>query len=214
MSTPEELTETQYSEGIDVTIARETRRIMSQWLAVPHESPQIEVEAARLQELTERQAMLFEQKTMGEWRAANPATPMKFAETVQMQQSAWRAARELVLEQELYQRVTPELRAEIEETDSMIAAMVEQTIAERRAQKDPERWKQFHVQVTPLAQKIVNRVWGRTDLAFQIRAEALVQQRLEDNQRTPTTAVDPIAPELAAMVDAQIAVTPPEKLPF
>lgn len=214
MTTPEELTETQYSEGIDVTIARETRRIMGQWLAIPHQSPQIEAEAARLQELTERQAMLFEQKTMGEWRAANPATPMQFAETVQMQQSAWHAARELVLEQELYQRVTPELVAEIEETDSMVAEMLEKIIADRREQKDPDRWKDFHVSVTPLAQKIVDRVWGMTDLAFQVRAEALVQQRLEDNQRTPTTAVDPIAPELAAMVDAQIAAIPQEKLPF
>lgn len=123
-------------------------------------------------------------------------------------------ARDEVLEAELYPRVTPEIIAEIEETDAMIFAMVEQTTAERRERKNPDRWRNFHVDVTPLAYKIVDLVWLHEDGNFRVLAQCLVQQRLEDNQRTPTAAASPIAPVLAAMITAQIAATPAERLPF
>lgn len=53
-----------------------------------------------------------------------------------------------------------------------------------------------------------------TDLAFVVHPQSLVQPQREDNQRTPTTAAGPCAPEVAAMVAAEIAVTPADRLPF
>lgn len=65
-----------------------------------------------------------------------------------------------VLEEQLCAPVTPELVAEIAETEKMITAMLEQVIAERRARKEPDRWKDFHVTAVASAQTIVDRMWG------------------------------------------------------
>ncbi|WP_024794173.1 hypothetical protein [Tomitella biformata] len=200
--------------GVDVVIARETRRIMGEWLAIPHTNPTVAAEARRLQQLTETRAEELEDVLRQRWLSANPGRTPTSSDTAAMRQDTWDQARKEILEVELYPRVTPEIIAEIKETDAMIAAMLTQTIAERRERKDPERWKDFHVNVTPLACKIVDRVWLHRDGAFRVRAQCLVQQRLEDNQRTPTTSVSPIAPVLEAIVCAEIAATPADRLPF
>ncbi|WP_159080756.1 hypothetical protein [Nocardia suismassiliense] len=67
---------------------------------------------------------------------------------------------------------------------------------------DPDRWKSCQVAASPLAEQIVTRVWGRApDLEWQVLAIVLIAQRLEDHAPTPTTAADPLAAELKALID-------------
>ncbi|MBM4495095.1 hypothetical protein GS436_24350, partial [Rhodococcus hoagii] len=97
-------------EGIDLFIAEETRRILTEWVGIdPELTPEAAQEqiigGAAAQKLTEEAAEDFE-------RATPPTTDSTYWDAVQTKESAWRAARETVLEQELYPQVTPEMRAE------------------------------------------------------------------------------------------------------
>lgn len=211
---------TEAVEGIDVTIADETSRILVEWIGLDKDSSAdrdtIDREALRLQGLTEAAAQPLERHASEQWSQSNPGKTPTYFDVVRAKETAWRAAREMVLSQELYSQVTPQIVAQIDqlaqEADSEIDA--EQTRA--REAHDPDRWKSLNVAPRPIAGKIVHRVWLEKPAWFRQLAKALVAQRIEDDQRVPMTAFDPIADELAEMIEKEIRLNPPKdpNVPF
>ncbi|MDV6296464.1 hypothetical protein [Rhodococcus aetherivorans] len=198
-------------EGIDLTIAAETRRILVEWLGVDPatEQEQIDREALRLQQMTEDAAEQFEQAT--------PTTlDATYRDAVRAKETAWRAAREMVLEGELYPQVTPEIRAAQEEFEVGLDQRIEERREEARAAQDPDRWRTRNVRPNPTAGRVVERVWVSKPGWFLSLAEALIAQRIEDNQPVPMTSRDPLADELAAMIEDEMRRNPPQDpdLPF
>lgn len=204
---------TEAVEGIEVTIADETLRILVEWIGLDKESiddrEMIDREALRLQGLTETAALPLERQASEQWSRSNPGKTPTYFDVVQAKETAWRSAREMVLSQELYPQVTPQILAQIDqlaqEADSEVA--VEQ--AQAREAHDPDRWKSLNVAPRPIAWKIVHRVWLEKPAWFRQLAKALVTQRIEDNQPVPMTAFDPVVDELAAMIDEEIRRNPP-----
>lgn len=198
-------------EGIDARIADETRRILVEWIGVDPSTSQeqIDREALRLQGLTADAAEAFEQQ--------NPAPPAAFySEVVQAKETSWRAARELVLTNELYPQVTPEMIAEREELDSTLDKMTEERWARAQAAKDADRWRTQNVRPSAAAARVVERVWLAKPGWFRSLAKALIAQRIEDRQPVPMTSRDPLADELTAMVEDEMRRNPPTDpaLPF
>lgn len=88
---------------------------------------------------------------------------------------------------------------------ALIAETVAVDITEARMSRDPNRWRRFHVLENPLAVDIVARVWGHSPpMEWQMLAVALVSQRLEDDQPTPSTSVDPIRTELEELIESEL----------
>ncbi|AXY49371.1 hypothetical protein [Rhodococcus ruber] len=209
--TPQSEEFTTQVEGIDLTIAAETRRILVEWLGIDPatEQEQIDREALRLQQMTEDAAEQFEQ--------ASPATPdAAYRDAVQAKQTAWRAAREMVLEGELYPQVTPEIREAREQFEAWAELEAEKDWEAARTAQDPDRWRTQNVKPNTTAVRIVERVWVSKPGWFLSLAEALIAQRIEDNQPVPMTSRDPLADELAAMIEEEMRRNPPEDpdLPF
>ena len=207
-------------EGIDVTIAAETRRILSEWIGVSLTSAeglaQIDREARRLQGLTEAASKPLEQQAIAEWAQANPGKTPTYWDAVTTKETAWRAAREMVLTQELYSQVTPELIAQIRETENWLDSQIQDRQDQARRAHDPDRWKSRNVKHRPVATRIVERVWLEKPAWFHRLATALITQRIEDDQPVPMTAFDPIAAELEDMIDEEIRRNPPAdpNIPF
>lgn len=203
-------------EGIDLTIAGETRRILAEWIGVSLTSAeglaQIDREALRLQALTEAVSVPLEQQATEEWAQANPGKTPTYLDVVQGKETAWRAAREMVLAQELYSQVTPEVIARVEKIEDWLDNAVQESEDQARRAHDPDRWKSLNVRNRPVAARIVHRVWLEKPAWFRQLAKALVAQRIEDNQAVPMTAFDPVAAELEAMIDAEIRLNPPADL--
>ncbi len=124
----------------------------------------------------------------------------------------------MVLEGELYPQVTPEIR----EAREQFAAWAEQEAekdweAARTAQDPPDRWRTQNVKPNPpTAVRVAERVWLDKPGWFLSLAEALVAQRIEDNLPVPMTSRDPIADELAALIEDEMRRNPPQDpdLPF
>lgn len=198
-------------EGIDLTIATETRRILVEWLGTDPatEQQRIDREALRLQQMTEDTAEQFEQ--------ANPPAPdATYQDAVQAKETAWRAAREMVLEGELYPQVTPEIREDWEQVEVMLDQQIERRREEARTAQDPDRWRTRNVKPNPTAVRVVERVWLAKQAWFRALAKSLIAQRIEDNQPVPMTSRDPLADELAAMIEYEMRRNPPKDpdLPF
>lgn len=201
-------------EHVDALLLTETRRILVEWLGVPMGSPKIVQEALRLQELIDRQTVLFEDEATAE-RAKMDLDPMEqVTRAAQDYETAWMRARAMVLEDELYPQVTPERAALVEQVDEMLGQIVADEDRRLREARDPDRWKTHRVQRTELAYRIVRRVWPDAREDFFPLAVSLIAQRLEDNEPTPHREGHPLAPELAEMIEAQIKVTPANQLPF
>ncbi|WP_302071579.1 hypothetical protein [Rhodococcus ruber] len=198
-------------EGIDRMIAAETRRILVEWLGVEPatEQERIEREALRLQQMTEDAAEQFEQATP-------PALDATYQDAVQTKETAWRAAREMVLEGELYPQVTPEIRESWERFEVWVDQEIEKDWEAARAAQDPERWRTRNVKPNPTAVRVVERVWLAKPGWFRTLAKALIAQRIEDNQPVPMTSRDPLADELATLIEDEMRRNPPEDpdLPF
>ncbi|CCW15054.1 hypothetical protein EBESD8_56260 [Rhodococcus aetherivorans] len=198
-------------EGIDLTIAAETRRILVEWLGIDPatEQKQIDREALRLQQMTEDAADQFEQ-------AAPPATDATYQDAVRAKETAWRAAREMVLENELYPQVTPEIRAAQEEFEVGLDQRIKERREAARAAQDPDRWRTRNVRPNPTAGRVVERVWVSKPGWFLSLAEALIAQRIEDNQPVPMTSRDRLADELAELIEDEMRRNPPQDpdLPF
>ncbi|ANZ28509.1 hypothetical protein A4U64_26840 (plasmid) [Rhodococcus sp. WB1] len=198
-------------EGIDLTIAAETRRILVEWLGIDPatEQEQIDREALRLQQMTEDAAEQFEQAT--------PTTPdATYQDAVRAKETAWRAAREMVLEGELYPQVTPEIRAAQEEFETVLDQRIEERWGVARTAQDPDRWRTLNVKPNPVAVRVVERVWLGKPGWFRTLAKSLIAQRIEDNQPVPMTSRDPLADELAALIEDEMRRNPPQDpdLPF
>ncbi|ETT23465.1 hypothetical protein RAJCM14343_0438 [Rhodococcus aetherivorans] len=198
-------------EGIDLTIAAETRRILVEWLGIDPatEQEQIDREALRLQQMTEDAAEQFEQATP-------PAPDATYQDAVRAKETAWRAAREMVLEGELYPQVTPEIREARERFEEWTEQEAEKDWEAARTAQDPDRWRTQNVRPNPTAVRVVERVWLAKPAWFRALAQALIAQRIEDNQPVPMTSRDPIADELAAMIEDEMRRNPPQDpdLPF
>lgn len=198
-------------QGIDLTIAAETRRILVEWLGVDPatEQERIDREALRLQQMTEDAAQQFEQ--------ANPPAPdAAYRDAVQAKETAWRAAREMVLENELYPQVTPEIREDWEQFEAFLDQQIEQRWEAARAAQDPDRWRNRNVRPNPTAVRVVERVWLDRPGWFRTLAKSLIAQRIEDNQPVPMTSRDRLADELTELIEDEMRRNPPEDpdLPF
>ncbi|MCF8786856.1 hypothetical protein NQ854_24980 [Rhodococcus ruber] len=198
-------------EGIDLTIAAETRRILVEWLGIDPatEQEQIDREALRLQQMTEDAAEQFEQATP-------PAPDATYQDAIRAKKTAWRAAREMVLEGELYPQVTPEIRAAQEEFEGGLDQRIEERREAARTAQDPNRWRTRNVRPNPTAGRVVERVWVSKPGWFLSLAEALIAQRIEDNQPVPMISRDPLADELAELIEDEMRRNPPQDpdLPF
>ncbi|BDB63461.1 hypothetical protein RDE2_52550 (plasmid) [Rhodococcus sp. RDE2] len=198
-------------EGIDLTIAAETRRILVEWLGVDPATDQerIDREALRLQQLTEDAAEQFEE--------ANPTVPdATYQDAVQAKETAWRAAREMVLGNELYPQVTPEIREDWERFEQWAEQEAEKDWEAARVAQDPDRWRTQNVRPNPTAVRVVERVWLEKPAWFRALAQALIAQRIEDNQPVPATSRDRLADELTELIEDEMRRNPPEDpdLPF
>ena len=202
-------------ENVDLKIRDEVRRIWGEWVGMdPQLSPEqraerIEQEAARLTQMVE--------ETVGEsghgflldqWRAEHPGVTPDYETVVSLMGAAWESARSKVLSEELYPQVAEEVYQRVTATDELIEQERQQRIESARQEQDPERWKTLDVEVSPLAETIVNRVWMGESGRFTLLAQSLIQQRLEDNEPTPVNAVDPLADQLGAMIAAEIEAHP------
>lgn len=198
-------------EGIDLTIAAETKRILVEWVGIDpaQQQDQIDREALRLQQLTVEAAAAFERQT--------PTEPTDtYQEVLQTKETAWRAAREMVLEQELYPQVTPQMQADRAEFHDWADKIAEQEWEAARTAQDPDRWRTQNVRPNSAAVRVVERVWLAKPAWFRALAQALIAQRIEDNQPVPMTSRDPIVDELTEMIDEEMRRNPPEdpELPF
>lgn len=201
----------QMLEQIDPRIMDETRRILIWWLGVDPSTSQeqIDREALRLQGLTEEAAEAFEQQ--------NPAPPTAFhSEVVQAKETAWRAARELVLTRELHSQVKPVMIAEREALDSVLDKMTEERWDRAREAKDADRWRTQNVRPSTAATRVVERVWLAKPGWFRSLAKALIAQRIEDRQPVPMTSRDPLVDELTDLIEDEMRRNPPAdpELPF
>lgn len=209
-------------EGVDWTIAAETARILGEWvgfdpgLTVAQRQEVIDREAVRLQELTEQAAEGFAAQSHTQWEAAHPGRAPGHADTVATRETAWRAAREMVLASELYPRVTPQMREEWAQTEAALDEAIHQQMEAARVARDPDRWRRRDVAPMPVATRIVERVWLEKPGAFLALAEALIAQRIEDDQPVPHTPASLLVSELEAMIEAELAANPPQDpdLPF
>lgn len=207
-------------EGIDVTIADETFRILVEWIGLDKNSiddrETIDREALRLQGLTEAAAQPLEQQASEQWTESNSGKTPTYFDVVRAKETAWRAAREMVLSQELYPQVTPPIVAQIAEQAREADGEIDAEQTRAREAHDSDRWKTLNVTPRPIAGKIVHRVWLEKPAWFRQLAKALVAQRIEDDQRIPMTAFDPIADDLAEMIDEEIRLNPPKdpNVPF
>ncbi|WP_137726567.1 hypothetical protein [Prescottella subtropica] len=195
-------------DGADAWIVDETRRILLEWIGfdpvvTPGEQQALIVrEASRLQALTAAAADELEQTT--------PMSPAStYTDVVQARVAVWQTAREDVLARELYPRVTPEMVTERAVFDAWIEREIEREQDASREARDPDRWRTKNVRPMRAAERVVERVWLAKPAWFRRLARALVAQRIEDNQRVPMTAYDPIVDELTEWIDDEIRRHPP-----
>lgn len=199
-------------QTIDPIIRAEVTRIWREWIGMDpgltsaERESRIDAEAARLTQMVDEtvgdsaHGFLMEQ-----WKDEHPGQVPDYPTTVAMIETARRSATSKILETELYPQLT-EAEAEQTQTDLFeIAAEAEAETKRLRDQHDPNRWRRQMVEISDLAIQIVNRAWGASGtFEFRMLALALVQQRLEDDQRTPLTSADPIREELESMIDEEL----------
>jgi len=217
--------ETSFAErvqGVDARIAAETARILGEWVGfdpslTPHQRQQvIDREAVRLHELTEQASEAFATQSHAQWQAANPGRAPSHSDTVATRDTAWRAAREMVLASQLYPRVTPQMREEWTHTEAALDEAIHQQNQAARLARDPDRWRRREVAQMPVATRIVERVWLEKPGPFRALAQALIAQRIEDDQPVPHTPASPLAEDLEEMIEAELAANPPTdpEVPF
>ena len=165
---PDPHPETSFAErvqGVDWTIAAETARILGEWvgfdpgLTVQQRQEVIDREAVRLHELTEQAAEEFAAQSHAQWQSAHPGRAPSHADTVATRETAWRAAREMVLASQLYPRVTPQMRDDWAATEAALDEAIHQQMEAARLARDPDRWRRRDVAAMPVATRIVERVW-------------------------------------------------------
>lgn len=208
-------------DGIDVVIHAETRRILLEWVGIDPDLTEnkteiVAAEARRLQGLAEAHAEVLERQTMARWAQEHPGQTPSYAIVHAAKTATWTAARETVLEAELYPQVTDEIQARWAEFFETANAEIAEEQERARLSGDLDRWKTLNVRHEPSAVRTAERVWLNHPAWFRQLAKALIAQRLEDGQPVPITHHSPLAPQLEAMIDAEIAANPPAdpNLPF
>lgn len=115
----EDVDEPFYEGEIDETIFDETWRVLSQWFAMDKNAgDEVLVmgrESERLQRLTDTATESLELQLNEQWSQANPGKAPTDQDLTQMKEEASTAAVDMVLDQELYPQVTPQLVAQIEQ---------------------------------------------------------------------------------------------------
>ncbi|BAH56141.1 hypothetical protein [Rhodococcus opacus] len=193
----------------DPTIRAEVERIWREHLGVDpgatetQLTAQFDEEAARLSELVLQRVGGGQGYLVRNWKAEHPGQDPDVMTTHQLIAQAEHDSREAVLTEELYSQV-PEISEEQIARELKIEQRIEAEIAAKRQARDPDRWRTSMVEIPPLAWQVVDRVWPSEPDAFQGYAAALIAQKMEDNETTPLTAADPLADELAQMIDEQI----------
>ncbi|KAF0966411.1 hypothetical protein [Rhodococcus sp. T7] len=193
----------------DPTIRAEVERIWREHLGVDPGATQAELtaqfdeEAQRLTELVLQRVGVGQGYLVRNWKAEHPGQDPDVMMTHQLIAKAEHDSREAVLAEELYSQV-PEISEEQIARELEIEQRIEAEIAQRRQSRDPDRWRSGMVEVPDLARRVVRRVWPSEAMTFRTYAESLIAQKMEDNERTPLTAADPLADELAQMIDEQI----------
>lgn len=206
------MTENPQDMPVDPTVRAEVARIWREWIGMDPSLPkaereaQIDREAARLTELIQEivgdspHGFLMEQ-----WRKDHPGQDPDHQTAVAMIETAWRSARTRVLETELYPQLSIEEQQQTEAEMRELAEDSDRQVQQLKQIHDPDRWSRGLVEPTELATRIVDRVWGTAgSLEFQELALALIQQRLDDDQPTPSTAADPLREQLEMMIDAEL----------
>lgn len=200
------------AQAIDPIVRAEVSRIWREWigmdpaLSVGEREAQIDAEALRLTSMVDQMVGDSPHGFLAEqWRQEHPGQEPDFPTTVALIETARRSARSKVLEMELYPQLTAEATSQTEQELAEISATAAAEARRLREARDPNRWRRSMVEVSELAERIVSRVWGTAGtFEFQMLALSLVQQRLEDNEPTPTTSADPVREELEAMIDEQM----------
>ncbi|WP_050067532.1 hypothetical protein [Rhodococcus sp. RD6.2] len=199
----------------DLRIHSEVARIWGEWVGVdPDLTPEqreslIWQEAARLTQMVEEavgeggHGGLLDQ-----WRQDNPGLTPDYETVVSSMRQAWERERSRVLTEELYSQVTDEVYQRVTQAQEQIEQESVRLVEQARESRNPDRWKTPWVEPTPLAEKIVDRVWPGQSGRFLVLAWSLIQQRLEDNQPTPGNRHDPLADELGALIEAEMREHP------
>ncbi|MFE7722007.1 hypothetical protein ACFU44_23510 [Nocardia rhizosphaerihabitans] len=187
-------------------LRQEVARIL-EWVPDPplttaERTIRIEAEVAALTTKIDRlEARLFEDLLAGWIIAHGGSVPL--VATIDLFSRAARAdAERQVLSDELYSRIAPE---SIARWHHVVGAAASRRRAEGLPIPDPQRWRNRTTTVSAHAESIVRRTWGTmrsTD--FTLLAGALVQVRLQDGMPVPVTPLDPLADDLAAMVQDQL----------
>ena len=209
-TSPEELL-----DGVDPEILAETRRILGEWVGFDPAMPiaerdsVTEAEAVRLNGLTQQASEAFAEQSLREWEQQHPGQRAGHLESARARETGWRAAREMVLAQQLYPRVTSQTTREVEEADALLLTQVRTEREAARTAQDPDRWRRREVVPMPLASRIVERVWLDRPGPFRMLAQALITQRIQDGQPVPQTAADPLVANLEQMVTDELQDNPP-----
>lgn len=197
----EDIDEPFYEGQIHETIFGETWRVLSQWLAMDKNASDEVLamgrESERLQRLADTATESLEHQLNEQWSQSNPGKTSTDLDRAQMKEEATTTAVDMVLDQELYPQVTPQIVVQIEQLaikdDMEISAELD-----RARQTDP--WSRYPR--IPDAVKIVRLALLKKPEPFQHAAKALITQRAAGNQ--PTSEPGSVAAELAAMIDAAI----------
>lgn len=152
---------------------------------------------------------------MADWRAKHPGQDPDYQTIVALEATARNSAVQQILETELFPQLDLETREAAITERSVLMAAADAQAARLRALGDPDRWKTHQVILTPLAQEILDRVWGSAG-SFETRMLllSLIQQRLEDNQPVPDTAAHPLTEQFEEMVARELATRPKDATPF
>lgn len=153
-------------------------------------------EADRIAELIEEQ-MGGRGPLVAQWTAEHGHAP-DYLTTVRLIETARRSITEVVLAEELYEKIPnqedpfPPLTS-VEQWDEEQQAQEEARLAE--AAGDPDRWKHplRRRDPEPLIAELARMLWADRSALFRVTGAFLLQARHEDNQPLPTGTSDPLA---------------------
>lgn len=150
----------------------------------------LDQQAQRLSQLSAEAAAARGEAAVEEW-TAREGTPPDYLTTVGLLNSSALAAREKVLAEQLYSQIEAEPEGpETEEPPTEVDF------------SDPQRWRTLR-RSDPTAQVIalVERLWPTRSALFQLKAEYLVQARIEDGLEVPQDPTSDLVRQLTELVE-------------
>lgn len=157
----------------------------------------LDQEASRLTRLVHLSAASLQERVISDWTKRMGREP-DYLTTVGLINQAKAQAREIVLSQELYEQI-PEL------IDPAVTETFDDDETPRVDWHNPNRWNTlYRSEPTTAVEQLVLRLWPTRSDWFRIKAEYLLQARLEDELPIPDTESHPLIPELVTLIeDAQ-----------